>query len=133
MYPSSGRSAGGGSPPPSGWPPFNRDSGRWRGHRTIAGGRSDVRNTLFMATLTAIRWNPVIRAHYARLVEAGRPKKVAIIACLRHLLIILDAILRTKSRGKTLDRNAVARAAAAWRRAPLAWCPRASCPAAALG
>jgi transposase len=76
--------------------PFNRDSGRWRGHRAIAGGRTDVRNTLFMATLSAIRWNPVIRAHYGRLVEAGRPKKVAIIACLRHLLTILDAILRTK-------------------------------------
>jgi transposase len=77
--------------------PVNRDSGQWRGHRAIAGGRVGVRNTLFMATLSAIRWNPVIRDHYARLVDAGRPKKLAIIACLRHLLTILDAILRTKT------------------------------------
>jgi transposase len=76
--------------------PFNHDSGRRRGHRAIAGGRTSVRNTLFMATLSAIRWNPVIRSHYARLVDAGRPKKLAIIACLRHLLTILDAILRTR-------------------------------------
>ena len=77
--------------------PVNRDSGQWRGHRAIAGGRVGVRNTLFMATLSAIRWNPVIRGHYLRLVEAGRPKKLAIIACLRHLLTILNAILRTKT------------------------------------
>jgi len=77
--------------------PINRDSGQWRGHRAIAGGRVGVRNTLFMATLSAIRWNPVIRQHYARLVDAGRPKKLAIIACLRHLLTILNAILRTKT------------------------------------
>jgi transposase len=75
--------------------PVNRDSGRWRGHRAIAGGRVGVRNTLFMATLTAIRWNPVIRAHYARLAAAGRPKKLAIVACIRHLLTILNAILRS--------------------------------------
>lgn len=75
--------------------PVNRDSGQWRGHRAIAGGRVGVRNTLFMATLSAIRWNPVIRAHYARLVAAGRPKKLAIVACIRHLLTILNAILRT--------------------------------------
>jgi transposase len=76
--------------------PFNRDSGQWRGQRAISGGRTDVRNTLYMATLSAIRCNPVIRAHYQRLLDRGRPKKVAIIACLRHLLTILDAILRTK-------------------------------------
>ena len=75
--------------------PVNRDSGQWRGHRAIAGGRVGVRNTLFMATLSAIRWNPVIRDHYARLVDAGRPKKLAIVACIRHLLTILNAILRT--------------------------------------
>lgn len=75
--------------------PVNRDSGQWRGHRAIAGGRVGVRNTLFMAALSAIRWNPVIRAHYARLTAAGRPKKIAIIACIRHLLTILNAILRT--------------------------------------
>jgi transposase len=77
--------------------PFNRDSGQMRGHRTIAGGRTAVRNVLFMATLTAIRWNPVIKAHYAQLTERGRPKKVAIIACMRRLLGILNAIIRTAS------------------------------------
>ncbi len=77
--------------------PVNRDSGQWRGHRAIAGGRVAVRNTLFMATLTAIRWNPAIRDHYARLVAAGRPKKLAIVACIRHLLTILNAILRTRT------------------------------------
>ena len=77
--------------------PLNRDSGQWRGHRAIAGGRTAVRNTLFMATLTAIRWNPAIRAHYTRLVAAGRPKKLAIVACIRHLLTILNAILRTQT------------------------------------
>jgi transposase len=86
--------------------PLNRDSGQWRGHQAIAGGRvtvrNTVRNTLFMATLTAIRWNPAIRDHYTRLVAAGRPKKLApkklaIVACIRHLLTILNAILRTKT------------------------------------
>jgi transposase len=81
--------------------PFNRDSGQMRGHRTIAGGRTAVRNVLFMATLTAIRWNPVIKTHYAQLTERGRPKKVAIIACMRRLLGILNAIIRTASPWQT--------------------------------
>lgn len=76
--------------------PLNRDSGQMRGHRAIAGGRTAVRKVPFMATLTAIRWNPVLRAHYARLVERGRPKKVAIVACMRRLLGILNAIIRTE-------------------------------------
>lgn len=76
--------------------PINRDSGQMRGKRTIAGGRSDVRNALYMATLSAIRWNPVISKHYRSLVERGRPKKVALVACMRRLLGILNAILRTK-------------------------------------
>src|SRR5271163_2505912 len=80
--------------------PFNRDSGAWRGHRMIAGGRTSVRNVLYMAALSAIRHNPVVRATYQRLVNRGRPKKVAIIACLRQLLTILNAIARTKSRWK---------------------------------
>lgn len=75
--------------------PLNRDSGQMRGHRAIAGGRTAVRNVLFMATLSAIRWNPVLRAHYAQLTTRGRPKKVAIVACMRRLLAILNAILRT--------------------------------------
>ena len=77
--------------------PFNRDSGAWRGHRMIGGGRTSVRNVLYMAALSAIRHNPVVRATYHRLVNRGRPKKVAIIACLRQLLTILNAIARTKS------------------------------------
>jgi transposase len=75
--------------------PLNRDSGRMRGHRAIAGGRALVRKGLYMATLSAIRYNPVLRSHYQQLVERGRPKKVAVIACMRRLLCILNAILRT--------------------------------------
>ncbi len=74
--------------------PFNRDSGTWRGHRMIAGGRTGVRNALYMAALVAIRFNPLIKAVYQRLIARGRPKKVAIIACLRQLLTILNAIVR---------------------------------------
>ena len=77
--------------------PINRDSGQMRGRRRIAGGRIDVRNTLFMATLTAIRWNPVIRRHYQALVDRGRPKKVALVACMRRLLGILNAMIRTST------------------------------------
>jgi transposase len=76
--------------------PINRDSGQMRGRRTIAGGRADVRSALYMATLSATRWNPVISQHYMALVARGRPKKVAIIACMRRLLGILNAIMRTK-------------------------------------
>ena len=81
--------------------PINRDSGQMRGHRAIAGGRTAVRNVLYMATLVATRWNPVIKAHYARIVQAGRPKKLAIVACMRHLLTILNAIMRTASPWKS--------------------------------
>lgn len=77
--------------------PINRDSGQMRGKRTIAGGRADVRNALYMATLAAIRWNAVISKHYKNLVERGRPKKVALVACMRRLLGILNAIMRTKT------------------------------------
>ena len=75
--------------------PINRDSGQMRGRRSIAGGRSEVRTVLYMAALSAIRWNPVISRHYRRLVARGRPKKVALVACMRRLLGILNAILRT--------------------------------------
>ena len=81
--------------------PINRDSGQMRGHRAIAGGRSSVRNIFFMATLSAIRWNPVIKAHYTQLIARGRPKKVAVVACLRRLLGILNAILRTAAPWQT--------------------------------
>ncbi|KAA0577773.1 IS110 family transposase [Azospirillum sp. B21] len=81
--------------------PVNRDSGQMRGHRAIAGGRTAVRNALYMAALSAVRWNPVIKAHYTRIVAAGRPKKVALVACMRHLLTILNAIIKTASPWKT--------------------------------
>jgi transposase len=81
--------------------PVNRDSGQMRGHRAIAGGRTAVRNVLFMATLSAIRCNPVLKAHYRQLVGRGRPKKVAIVACLRRLLTILNAILKARAPWQT--------------------------------
>jgi transposase len=81
--------------------PINRDSGQMRGHRTIAGGRTTVRNTLYMATLSASRFNPVIKAHYQQLVARGRPKKVALVACMRRLLGILNAIIKTQTAWKT--------------------------------
>jgi transposase len=74
--------------------PVNRDSGSTRGHRAIAGGRTDVRNVLYMAALTATRWNPVVRDLYARLRSRGRPAKAALVAAMRKLLTILNAILR---------------------------------------
>lgn len=74
--------------------PLNRDSGRHRGHRMVWGGRADVRAALYMATLVATRCNPAIRALYHRLVDAGKPKKVALVACMRKLLIILNAIVK---------------------------------------
>ena len=77
--------------------PVNRDSGQLRGKRTIAGGRIGVRNTFYMATLSAIQWNPVISTHYHSLVNRGRPKKIALVACMRRLLGILNAIMRTKT------------------------------------
>lgn len=74
--------------------PFNRDSGAWRGERAIWGGRAHVRHALYMPTLSAIRSNPVIKALYGRLRSAGKPHKVAAVACMRKLLIILNAMLR---------------------------------------
>lgn len=74
--------------------PINRDSGTLRGRRMIAGGRAAVRHVLYMATLSAIRHNPVIAVFYQRFVSAGRPGKVAVVAAMRKLLIILNAILR---------------------------------------
>lgn len=80
--------------------PFNRDSGTLRGKRTIFGGRAHVRSALYMATLVATRHNHVIRTFYERLLAAGKPKKVAIVACMRKLLTILNAMVRS---GKPFD------------------------------
>jgi len=74
--------------------PFNRDSGTMRGRRTIWGGRAALRATLYMAALAAIRHNPAIKAFNARLRAAGKPAKVAITACMRKLLVTLNAMVR---------------------------------------
>ena len=74
--------------------PFNRDSGTLRGTRTVWGGRARVRAALYMGALVASRHNPVIRDFYQRLVSSGKPKKVALVACMRKLLVILNSILR---------------------------------------
>jgi transposase len=76
--------------------PIARDSGVFRGRRMIAGGRPHIRRVLYMATLAAIKYNPVIRAFHHRLVAAGRPNKVAITAAMRKLLTILNAMLRDR-------------------------------------
>ena len=81
----------------AGLAPFNRDSGAFRGRRMIGGGRSSVRAALYMAALTAARHNPVIAAFYQRLLAAGKAKKAALIACMRKLLTILNAIVRNRT------------------------------------
>jgi len=75
--------------------PMNRDSGQIRGRRSTWGGRSSVRRVLYMAVVSAIRCNPVIRSMYERLRSAGKPAKVAIVACMRKLLVMLNAMLRS--------------------------------------
>jgi transposase len=75
--------------------PFNRDSGRLRGHRTIWGGRAPVRRALYMAAVVATRWNPVIRLFYQRLRTAGKAPKVAWVAAMRQLLTMLNAMVHT--------------------------------------
>jgi transposase len=75
--------------------PFNCDSGRFRGRRAIWGGRAQVRHMLYMAAKSAIRFNPVIKAFYERLKARGKPYKVAMVACMRKMLTILNAMART--------------------------------------
>lgn len=77
--------------------PLNWDSGKLRGKRAIWGGRAHVRSILYMAALVASRCNPVIRALYERLCTTGKPKKVALVAAMRKLLIILNSMLRTRT------------------------------------
>ena len=74
--------------------PMNQDSGKKRGYRKTKGGRPDVRSVLYMSTLSAIRYNPVIKAQYDQLVKRGKLKKVAITACMRKMLTILNAMMR---------------------------------------
>ena len=81
--------------------PFNRDSGTMRGRRTVWGGRASVRATLYMAALVASRHNPVLKTFYHRLIDAGKPKKLALTALMQKLLTILNAILRDRKPWKT--------------------------------
>lgn len=75
--------------------PYARDSGSMRGQRVIWGGRQPLRNVLYMATLVAVRWNPAIKRFYDQLVARGKPKKVALVAAMRKLLITINAIFRS--------------------------------------
>jgi transposase len=77
--------------------PLNRDSGALRGKRSIWGGRAKVRAALYMAALVAARFNPLVRAFYQKLLTAGKPKKVALTACMRKLLTILNAIMKHRT------------------------------------
>lgn len=78
----------------AGLAPFNRDSGQHRGRRTIRGGRSKVRRVLYMAAIVAARFNPILKAFYQRLVCAGKPKKVALTAVMRKLVVLLNHLLK---------------------------------------
>ena len=77
--------------------PFNRDSGKFKGQRRIWGGRAQVRQALYMAAVTAARCNPLIRDLYARLTARGKPRKVALVACMRKMLIILNTMMKTNT------------------------------------
>ena len=74
--------------------PLNHDSGTRRGHRAIAGGRRRVRNVLYVATLSAVRCNPAIKEFYRRLSASGKPPKVALVACMRKMLMMLNGRVR---------------------------------------
>lgn len=83
--------------------PFNRDSGRYRGRRSIYGGRAPVRSALYMAALVGARYNPVLKIFYQRLLAAGKPRKVALTACMRKLLVTINAMLRHGRRWEPLS------------------------------
>lgn len=86
--------------------PMNRDSGSFRGRRVVWGGRSYVRSVLYMGTLSATRCNPAIRDFYKRLIAAGKAQKVAITACMRKLLVILNTLMKTRRKWQELKNNA---------------------------
>jgi transposase len=77
--------------------PFNQDSGRRRGERHISGGRAAVRTTMYMAALVGVRWNPALKVFYLRLRANGKSAKVALVACMRKLLTMLNAMVRTNT------------------------------------
>ena len=74
--------------------PITRESGRFKGKRMIQGGRAQVRTVMYMAMMSAIQCNPVFKATYKRLLAAGKPKKVAIVACMRKMVVTLNSMLR---------------------------------------
>jgi transposase len=83
--------------------PYNHDSGKFAGQRCIRGGRTSVRCVLYMATVASIRFNPIIKAMYDRLTHAGKKKKVAIVACMRKLFALLNAMIREGVRWDQLN------------------------------
>ena len=78
----------------AGLAPFNRDSGKYRGRRMIYGGRKDIRQALYMAALSASRYNPILKEFYQRLLANGKPKKLALIAVMRKLLSYLNLLMK---------------------------------------
>jgi transposase len=82
--------------------PITRESGRFKGKRMIHGGRSQVRTVLYIAMISAIQCNPVFKATYERLLTAGKPKNVAIVACMRKMVVVLNSMLRD---GVMWDKN----------------------------
>ena len=88
--------------------PLSRDSGTFRGRRFVQGGRATVRAVLYMAALVATRRNAVIRVFYRRLIAAGKPKKLALVACMRKLLTMLNVIVRTNTPWRAADGAATA-------------------------
>ena len=88
--------------------PFNRDSGTLRGKRTVWGGRARIRAVLYMGALVASQYNPVIRDFYRRLLAAGKPKKLALTACMRKLLVILNSMLKRRSPWRDLTQKVAA-------------------------
>lgn len=87
--------------------PLNRDSGRFRGKRTVWGGRAMVRGALYMSALVATRFNPIIRCFYQRLLACGKPKKAAITACMRKLITILNAMMKHHTSWRHISNPAV--------------------------
>ena len=77
--------------------PLNCDSGKYRGRRRIMGGRAEVRHTLYMAAVCALRYNPTIKSFYDRLIDAGKPPKLALTACMRKILVTLNAMMKNRS------------------------------------
>lgn len=93
----------------AGLAPVNRDSGKWRGRRMIGGGRQYLRKALYMSAVVASRHHPILSCHYQRLIESGKPFKVAVTAVMRRLLVILNALIKTNA---CWDKNHVGSATA---------------------